>query len=93
MGNKEFAVATLDPEHETDIVYIGSVSSIALPSSSLLDVHHFCRLQIAGLIAKKASTKVFAKYLDFADVFSSSLAFKLFKHIGINTYTIKLVND
>ena len=35
---KEFAAAKLDPKHETYVVYVGSVSSVALPSSSLLNV-------------------------------------------------------
>ena len=36
---------------------------------------------------------VFAKYANFIDVFFSDLAFKLSKNIGINNYTIKLVNS
>ena len=44
VGKKEFAAATLKPEHESYVVYIGSVSSDVLPSSSPLDVHPFCRL-------------------------------------------------
>ena len=41
VDKKEFAAAALDPEHETYVVYIGLVSSDALPSSSplKLDVH------------------------------------------------------
>ena len=39
MGKKEFATAALDPEHETYVVHIKSVSSNALPSSSPLDIH------------------------------------------------------
>ena len=38
VGKKEFAAAELDPEHETYVVYVGSVSSVASPSSSPLDV-------------------------------------------------------
>ena len=38
VGKKEFAAAELDPEHETYVVHVGSVSSVALPSSSPLDV-------------------------------------------------------
>lgn len=32
------------------------------------------------------------KYIDFADIFSLVLAAELQKHIGINNYTIKLLN-
>ena len=92
MGKKEFATAALDPEHETYVVYVGSVSSNASPSSFLLDVHPFGRPQISGLIAKKAPTKIPAKYSDFADVFSRDLASELSKYIGINNHVIKLVD-
>ena len=92
VGKKEFAVVALDPKHETYVVHVGSVSSDALPSSSLFDVYPFRRTQISSLIAEKASTKVLAKYLDFADVFSLDLASELPEHIGINNHAIKLVN-
>ena len=93
MEKKKFAAATLDLEHETYVVYIKSVSLVILPSSFLLNMHSFCRPQMASLIAKKASTKVFTKYLDFADIFSSDLAFKLLEYIGINNHAIKLVDS
>ena len=40
----------------------------------------------------KAFTNISAKYTNFADIFSTDLVFKLFKHTGINNHTIKLVN-
>ena len=66
VSKKVFAVAALDPEHETYVVHIGSVSFIMLPSSSPLnaDVHSFSRLQISSLIVKEALIKVLAKYSD-----------------------------
>ena len=76
-GYESVAAAELDPEHETYVVYVGSVSSIASPSSSSLDVH-----PIAGLIAKEAPTKVHAEYANFAEMFSSDLASELPKHTG-----------
>ena len=93
MGKKEFAAAALDPEHETYVVHVGSVSSIASPSSSPLDVHPSRRPQIAGLIAEEARTKVPVKYADFADIFSPDLASELPEHTGINEHAIKLVDD
>ena len=39
VGKKEFAGAELDPEHETYVVHVGSVSFVASPSSSPLNVH------------------------------------------------------
>ena len=94
VGKKEFAAAALDPESETFVVYVASLSSDASPSSFPLelDVHSFRRPQISGLIAEEASIKVPAKYLDFADIFSPDLASELLKHTGINDHAIKLVN-
>ena len=79
-------------EYKIYVVYIGSVSFVALSTSFLLDVHSSCRPQIAGLIAKKAFTKVPDKYIDFVDVFSPDLTSKLLKHTRINDHTIKLVD-
>ena len=69
-----------------------SVSFVASLSSSPLDIHPFYRPQINGLIAKKVLTKVLIKYIDFVDISSSDLAFKLSEHTKINNHAIKLVN-
>ena len=45
------------------------------------------------MIAKKVSTKVSAKYLDFADIFFSDLASELLEYTEINNHAIKLVNS
>lgn len=89
MGKKEFAVITLNLEYETFAFYVTYFSSTPLNTN----VHLFHRAQIAGLIAKKPFTKIFARYVDFTDIFSWNLASKLPKHIGINNYTIKLVDN
>ena len=39
VGKKKFTAAKLDPEYETYVVYVGSISSNVLPSSSLLNIH------------------------------------------------------
>ena len=83
----------LNPKHETFVVYVTSLSITSLSSIILDAINPFHRPQIASLIAKKALTKVFAKYSDFADVFSPNLASKHSKHTGINNYAIKLVNS
>ena len=95
VGKKEFAAAVLDPEHETYVVYVGSVSSDISPSSFplKLDVYLSRRSQVSGLIVKEAPTKVPAEYLDFADVFSPDLVSELSEHNGINDHAIKLVNS
>ena len=84
----------LDPEHETYVVHVGSVSSNASPSSSplKLDVHTSRRSQISGVIVEEAPTKVPVKYADFVNVFFPDLASELPNHIGINDHSIKLVD-
>ena len=52
VGKKEFAAAALDPEHETYVVHVASLSSAPLVAS--LDVHPSRRPQISGLIAEEA---------------------------------------
>ena len=93
VGKKKFAAAALDPESETFIVHVASLSSNALPNFSPFDIYPSCRPQISGLIAEKAPTKVSAKYSDFADVFSPDLASELPKHTAINDNAIELVDD
>ena len=93
MGKKEFAAAALDLEYKTYIVHIGLVSSVASHSFFSLDIYPSCKPQIAGLIAKEAFTKIFAKYLDFANAFSLDLTFKFSEHTGINNHVIELVNN
>ena len=86
VGKKEFAAAALDPEHETFIVQVASLNSTPL------DIHPFCRPWISSLIAKETPIKVSDEYVDFADIFSPDLPFKLFKHTGINNNAIKLID-
>ena len=89
MGKKEFAAAALDPEHETYVVHVASLSSTPLVAS--LNVHPSRRPQISGLIVEEAPTTVPAEYSDFADVFSPDLASELPEHTGINDHAIELV--
>ena len=90
VGKKEFAAAALDPKHETYVVHIASLNSTSFVAS--LNVHPSQRPQISGLIAKKALTKVSAKYSDFANVFSPDLMSELSEHTGINDHAIELVD-
>ena len=83
VGKKEFVAAALNPEYKTFVIHVASLCSTPLDA----------KFQISGLIAKEASIKVSAEYLDFADVFSLDLASKLPKHTKINDYAIKLVDD
>ena len=43
--------------------------------------------------ANKAPTKVFSKYVNFADVFSQKLIAKLSKHTRINNYAIESIDN
>lgn len=49
--------------------------------------------QITSLKVDKALLVILFKYIDFADDFCPDLIAKLLKHIGINNYTIKLVDS
>ena len=95
VGKKDFAATIFDPEYETYVVYVASLSSTPLIvslESTLLDVHSFRRPQIFGLIAEKAPTKVSNTYANFVNIFSLDLASKIPKNTGINNHAIKLVN-
>ena len=95
-GKKEFATTKLDLEYKIYVVHVTSFSSnpfITPFDSTPLHVHPFRRPQIFGLIAKKAPTKVLAKYSDYTNIFSPDLVSKLPEHTGINKHAIKLVNN
>lgn len=85
---KKFVAATLDPKYETFIVYVVFLIFTLLD----IGIHLFCKLQIAGLIAKKSFIKISTKYTDFADILFPNLISELPKHTRINNYTIKIVD-
>ena len=87
VGMKEFAIATLNPKYEIFVVHVASYSSTPL------NVYPSRKSQISGLIAKKTSTRIPNKYVDFTNVFSLDLAFELFEQIGINDHAIELVDS
>lgn len=89
MKKKEFAVIAFNLEYKIFIVYIALISSTPLIN---IDMHLFCKPQIASLIVEEAFTKVFAKYTNFVNMFFLDLTSKLFKFTRINDYTIKLVD-
>lgn len=86
MGKKEFATTVLDPEYEIFVIYLVSLNS------TQFNVYPFYRLQIADLIAKETSIKIFAKYADFANIFFLDLESKLLEQTEINDHAIKIVN-
>lgn len=92
VSKKEFAGVELDPKSEIFVIHITLLSFVTLSNFSLFNIYLFRKSQIAGIIAKKALTKILNKCINFADVFSLDLIFKLFNHTGINNYTLELVN-
>lgn len=89
MEKKEFIAIVLDLKNETFIVYFISLISPLFD----INIHPSFIPQVVGLIAKKPSIKVSAKYVDFENVFSSDLAFQLSQLTGINKYAIKLIKN
>ncbi len=75
-------------EYKSFVVYVAALS-IDLGN----EMQPSKKAQIAHLKADKAFSEVPSKYTDFADVFSLKLAVELLEHIGINDYTIELVDD
>ena len=94
VDKKEFAIAALDLESETFVVYVASLSLDVLPNFSPLelDVHSSRKPQISGLITEETPTKVSAEYSNFVDIFSPNLASELLEHTGIKNHVIKLVD-
>lgn len=66
---------------------------IASFANSNLNIHPFCKAQIALLIKNKAFTAILLNYANFADIISSDLTAKLLKYIEINNNPISLVNS
>lgn len=89
MEKKKFVAVALDPEYKTFIIYVAFLSFTLLNA----DLHPSHKTQIASLITKEASTKIFADYADFIDVFSLDLTSKLFEYTRINDHAIKLVDN
>lgn len=56
------------------------------------EIYPLKKAQIAYLKADETYIKVFSKYTNFANVFSSKLAIKLSEYISINNYAIELID-
>ena len=88
IGKKKFTAVALDLEYKTFVVHI-----IALSIDLSDEVHPLKRAQIAYLKLNEVCTKISNKYADFADVFLSKLIIKLPKHMEINDYSMKLIDN
>lgn len=83
---KEFAAISLDLENQIFIIHIAFIIN--------LDLHRlFKKAQITLLKVDKTFITVPSKYTNFTNLFSPVLIIELFKHIGINTHIIKLIDN
>lgn len=89
IGEKEFAVITLNPNNETWIIYV----SFLISSDLDLEIHFSWIAQIVFLNTNKTLTSVHFESTNFVDICFINLATKLLEHIKINNYTIDLVED
>ena len=87
IGKKVFAIAALNLEHKTFVVY-RAVLCIDFDNN----VYISKKAQMAYLKVNKALIKVLSKYTDFIDILLPKQAAKLPKHIKINNHTIKFVD-
>lgn len=85
VGKKEFAVLVFESDYKTFTVYIVILISI--------NVHPFCRAQIALLIQDNTFPTISSKYTDFANIYSFNLIVKLLEYIKINNNPISLVKN
>lgn len=76
-------MATLNKKTKTFIVYLATLLATSINISR--------KAQIGALIAKKTSSKISAKDLDYADIFSPDLTIKLLKYTGISNHAINPV--
>lgn len=82
---KELASSVLSPNEEIFMVYIVALSSD-------LDIYSPCKTQLVSLLIDNISTVVLSKYVNFVNIFSPKFAAELLKYIGINDFSIDLVN-
>ena len=85
---KEFAAVVLDSKYKVFVIYIAALS---------LDwgdeVYPSKKNQIAYLKVDEALFKMSSIYADFVDVFSPKFAAEFSKHMEINNYAIKSVDN
>ena len=68
-------------------IFIVYLASLAKPT--IIPIYSFYKAQVALLI----SAKIYTKYFDFLNIFSSDSAAKLSEYTGINNYSINLLKD
>ena len=86
IDKREFAVAALNADNETFLVYV-----TALVEITTMLIYSFYQAQVAALTSEK--TRIPTKYSDFSNVFSSNPVAELPEYTGINNHSINLLND
>lgn len=86
INQKEFAIATLDPNKEVFVVHVVSLS---LRFKVL--IHRTWEAQIVALDTEKVIVQL--KYSDYANVILEASAIELPEHTNINDHPIDLVDD
>ena len=84
IGKKKFIVAILDIDNKIFVIYVA-----ALAKPTIMLIYIFYEVQVALL----TSIEISAKYFNFLNIFSSNSAAKLPEYIGINNYSINLLED
>lgn len=85
INKKEFAVAALDKNTKTFMVYIATLSALKWK------IHSSCKIQLGLLLADKYLIKILPEYLDYTNTFLFDLLMELLKNTNINEHIIKLV--
>ena len=86
INKKEFAVAVLNADNKTFVMYIAAPAE---PTTML--IHFSYHAQVVMLTSEETGIPV--EYSDFFDVFSSDSAVELSKHTGINNHPINLLDN
>ena len=84
ISKKKFVTATLNLKDEAFLIYVVFVNRD-------LNVYTSCRAHMVLLMVDKTSGSILFKYTNLIDVFSKDLAVELSEYIGINDFTIKLI--
>ena len=82
----EFAIAALDEEFETFVVYVAALEALLAG----IAIHPSQKAQISALIRDKTPTIFLSEYVDYADIFSFKLTMELPENTGMNKQAIKL---
>ena len=86
INKKEFAVAVLNADDKTFMVYI-----VALVELTTMLIYPSRQAQVAMLTSEE--TGIPAEYSDFFNIFSSNSATELLEHNGVNNHPINLLDN